>query len=104
MIDDGSAEIAITRTGEGDASVTGAGVDVEWFTGLRVEQLATGAPLVEMHEGLATGTGTRIDVTVTSLEDPHHTWEAIWRGVGVALRGLSRVLAAPDVDIEPGPP
>jgi HAD superfamily hydrolase (TIGR01509 family) len=104
MIDDGSAEIRITRTRDGGASITGAGVDIPWFTSLRVEQLATGAPLVDMLGGLAAGTGTRIDVTVTSLEDPHHTWEAVWRGVGVALRGLSAALAEPDVEIEPGPP
>jgi imidazoleglycerol phosphate dehydratase HisB len=59
---------------------------------------------VELLEGLASGARTSIDVSVTSLEDPHHTWEAIWRGVGVALRGLSNSLADPDIEIAPGPP
>lgn len=91
MIDDGSAEVRVRR-GSG-LSLTGAGVDVDWFVGLRCEQLGDGAPLVELLEGLAAGAGVELDVAVTSLEDPHHTWEAIFRGVGVALRGLSRTLA-----------
>jgi HAD superfamily hydrolase (TIGR01509 family) len=105
MIDDGSAEVRATRAPEPRVELSGAGVDVDvdWFTGLRVEQLATGMPLVEMLDGLAEGTGTSFTIEVASLEDPHHTWEAIWRGVGVALRGLSSTLAEPDVQIEPGP-
>ena len=105
MIDDGSAEVRITRAqGEPRVALTGAGVDVAWFTSLRVEQLADGRPLTELLDGVARGAGTSIEVCVTSLEDPHHTWEAVWRGVGVALRGLSATLAEPDVDIEPGAP
>ncbi len=103
MIDDGSAEVRVTRGG-GTATLTGAGVDIGWFTSLRVEQLADGRPLVQMLNGLAHGAGTSFDITVTSLEDPHHTWEAIWRGVGVALRGLSSTLEKPDVEIELGAP
>jgi HAD superfamily hydrolase (TIGR01509 family) len=106
MIDDGSAEVRIAR-GEGPragARLTGAGVDVDWFVTLRCEQLPNGEPLVELLNGLAEGAGVGIEVTVTSLEDPHHTWEAIWRGVGVALRGLSRTLAETDVALEPAAP
>jgi HAD superfamily hydrolase (TIGR01509 family) len=103
MIDDGSAEVRIERGG-GTATIEGAGVDVDWFKALRVEQLSDGGPLVAMLAGLAQGSGTSIRVVVTSLEDPHHTWEAIWRGVGVALRAMSNTLADPDVEIEPGAP
>jgi HAD superfamily hydrolase (TIGR01509 family) len=103
MIDDGSAEVRVRRGGD-TATLSGAGVDVGWFTKLRVEQLDTGEPLLELLQGVAERAGTRIDVSVTSLEDPHHTWEAIWRGVGVALRGLSSTLAQPEIDVEPGQP
>ncbi|MEA2428531.1 MAG: hypothetical protein QOF37_2159 [Thermoleophilaceae bacterium] len=104
MIDDGSAEVTVTRGGRPGVEMTGAGVDVDWFTGLRVEQLPDGRPLAEMLGGLAEGAGTAIAVVVTSLEDPHHTWEAVWRGVGVALRGLSRTLADPQIEVDPGEP
>ena len=104
MIDDGSAEIRLARGGDPRVELAGAGVDVDWFTSLRVEQLPDGRALVELLGGLAEGARTSIDVSVTSLEDPHHTWEAIWRGVGVALRKLSRTLAEPDVEIDAGRP
>jgi HAD superfamily hydrolase (TIGR01509 family) len=101
MIDDGSAEVRVGR-GAG-VELTGAGVDVDWFTGLRVEQLDDGRPLLALLGGLAEGAGVHVQVAVTSLEDPHHTWEAIWRGVGMALRGMSRTLGRP-AEREPGPP
>jgi HAD superfamily hydrolase (TIGR01509 family) len=103
MIDDGSAEVRAERGGSGVA-IQGAGVDVEWFLGLRCEQLRDGRPLVELMTGLAEGAGIGLAVTVTSLEDPHHTWEAIWRGAGIALRGLSATLADPGVEAEPAAP
>jgi HAD superfamily hydrolase (TIGR01509 family) len=96
MIDDGSAEVRVTRGAQPHAELTGAGVDVDWFTSLRVEQLDTGAPLVELLDGLSAGAAIEASVVVTSLEDPHHTWEAVWRGVGVALRGLSATLGGRD--------
>jgi HAD superfamily hydrolase (TIGR01509 family) len=104
MIDDGSAEVTVTRSGDPGAELTGAGVDVDWFTSLRVEQLHDGRPLLDLLQGLAEGAGTSVTVAVTSLEDPHHTWEAVWRGVGVALRGLSRTLAEAAVELEPAAP
>jgi imidazoleglycerol phosphate dehydratase HisB len=77
------------------ASLRGiAGYDADRFVGLRVEQLADGRPLVDLLEGLAHEAGVGIGVDIASVEDPHHTWEAIFRAVGVALRGLSDTLIA----------
>lgn len=95
MIDDGSAEVRVSRSAQPGVALAGAGVDVDWFLSLRCEQLADGRPLLALLEGLARGAAVDLQVAVTSLEDPHHTWEAIWRGVGVALRGLSQTLADP---------
>ncbi len=99
LIDDGSCEVTLERQGPGEtASVTLSGeiggVDPEGFVAMRVEQLASGAPLVRLLEGLAQATGLRMQVALASLEDPHHTWEAVFRAVGVALRGLSATLTA----------
>lgn len=95
LIDDGSCEVTLTRSpaDAGAVSLSGA-VDAEAFVGLRVEQLVTGAPLVRVLEGLAGACGLRMTVVLGGLEDPHHTWEAVFRAVGIALRGLSRTLTA----------
>jgi beta-phosphoglucomutase-like phosphatase (HAD superfamily)/imidazoleglycerol phosphate dehydratase HisB len=105
MIDDGSAEVRVERSDTPSVELTGAGVDVDWFTSLRCEQLTDGRPLIALLDGLAEGAGASARIVVTSLEDPHHTWEAVWRGLGVALRGLSRTLngagASPTEDGQP---
>jgi HAD superfamily hydrolase (TIGR01509 family) len=99
LIDDGSCEVTLERT-QADAGLvvlTGSGpggVDPERFVGMRVEQLTTGLPLVQLLEGLTRACGLRLTVALASLEDPHHTWEATYRAVGIALRGLSRTLIA----------
>lgn len=92
MIDDGSCEVYLERARPPELAIVGLSVDVDWFVSLRCEQLSDGKPLVDMLRGLAEGAGLYIRVDVASLEDPHHTWEAVWRGFGLALRGLSRTL------------
>lgn len=95
LIDDGSCEVTLERTRSGAGLVVlGGAVDTERFVAMRVEQLATGRPLVRVLEGLARACGLRVRIDVASLEDPHHTWEAIFRAVGIALRGLSQTLIA----------
>jgi HAD superfamily hydrolase (TIGR01509 family) len=90
MIDDGSAEV---RVSAGDAGVSIIGtrnVDVDWFLSLRCEQVESGEPLSALLGGLAAGAGLRVDVRIGSFEDPHHTWEGIYRGVGIVIDKLSR--------------
>ncbi len=92
MIDDGSCEIALRRNGAGGARLrASAQVDLDWFLALRCEQLSSGQPLVRMLDGLGAGCGVEFDVFVASAEDPHHTWEGIFRGIGI---GLSKLVAA----------
>jgi HAD superfamily hydrolase (TIGR01509 family) len=86
MIDDGSAEVTVRAADAGALTMTATDeVDLDWFLGLRCEQLSNGAPLVAMLSGLCGGGGFDLDVTVASLEDPHHTWEGVYRAVGIAL-------------------
>ncbi|MBV8541021.1 MAG: HAD family phosphatase [Pseudonocardiales bacterium] len=86
MIDDGSAEIRVTAASPGGAVLTASRqVDLEWFLSSRAEQLSDGKPLVEVLEGLGAGGALDLDITVASFEDPHHTWEGVFRGVGIAL-------------------
>lgn len=100
MIDDGSAEVRIGTPGPGARGrVHGVpNLDLEWFLGCRCEQLTTGRPLVELLDGLAHGLGRPVDVTVWSVEDPHHAWEGVYRSLGIAL---SRLLPAIDQATEP---
>ncbi|MGH3866735.1 MAG: HAD-IA family hydrolase [Pseudonocardiaceae bacterium] len=86
MIDDGSAEIHVTTTSSGGAVLTASHqVDLEWFLSSRAEQLSDGKALVEVLQGLGAGGDLDIKILVASFEDPHHTWEGVFRGVGIAL-------------------
>jgi HAD superfamily hydrolase (TIGR01509 family) len=86
MIDDGSAEVHLCTAVEGLLKFRGASsIDIDWFLGLRCEQLSHGRPLVRLLEGLARELGLAISITLCSVEDPHHSWEGIFRSVGIAL-------------------
>ena len=62
MIDDGSAEISV-RLGEAKLELSAVpGLDLAWFTSLRCEQMDSGAPLIELLEGLAEGIRASIGV------------------------------------------
>ncbi len=86
MMDDGSAEILISPDASGTLDIrSGAQVDREWFLAMRCEQLSSGRGLVDLLTGLARGLEMKIEIMIVSFEDPHHTWEAVFRGIGVAL-------------------
>jgi imidazoleglycerol phosphate dehydratase HisB len=86
MIDDGSAEVRIAASGAPAVLLTAAeGVDLPWMQSLRCEQLSSGAPLQAMLDGLARACGLRLEALIGSLEDPHHTWEGLFRAIGIAL-------------------
>ncbi len=91
MIDDGSAEVRMTTTADVRNTVSLQGtsqVDIEWFLSSRCEQLSSGRPLVDLLEGMATAFPMHLDILVCNFEDPHHTWEGIFRSVGIALNSL----------------
>ncbi|RUA02925.1 MAG: hypothetical protein DSY89_01955 [Deltaproteobacteria bacterium] len=89
MMDDGSSEVRLSPDFVGAVEIfTGTQIDKEWFLSQRCEQLASGHELVRLLKGLARGLGMKIDLKVCSFEDPHHTWESVFRGVGIALNRL----------------
>jgi HAD superfamily hydrolase (TIGR01509 family) len=89
MIDDGAAEVLI------DVAEP-AGVDFDTHASLprssvlamRVEQVAAGAELIELMEGLADGLDAKITVRMCTFEDPHHSWEGVYRAIGICLARL----------------
>lgn len=93
MIDDGSAEVSIeltpSPTEAGALILTGMEqLDLDWFLSLRAEQIDSGKPLVELMQGLAQGLQARLQVKVCSVQDPHHTWEGVFRSIGIALNRM----------------
>ncbi|HID07355.1 MAG TPA: hypothetical protein EYP10_09430, partial [Armatimonadetes bacterium] len=96
MIDDGSAEVIVRLDAGRDLQIQAAApVDRQWFLSLRCEQLASGRHLVDLLTGLCRGLDAEIIIRVCSFEDPHHTWEGIFRGVGMALGKLFTPPAGP---------
>jgi len=86
MIDDGSAEILLCLDADPLVEFTAIGeIDLDHFLSLRSEQLSSGHPLRELIEGLVAGLGAEMTIRVCSIEDPHHTWEGIFRAIGIAL-------------------
>lgn len=98
MIDDGSAEIKITAAAHGQLFITStAQVDCAWFLASRCEQLVSGTSLLELLEGIALTLSLIIEIKVCNFEDPHHTWEGIFRSVGIALNRLL-IIPSPDAN------
>ncbi len=90
VMDDDSCELKLRCDGVGGVRLHAATpVDLNWFLALRCDQLPSGQPLVSLLQGLGAGFGVSIDILVTSAQDPQHTWEGIFRGVGVGLNKLT---------------
>ncbi len=105
MIDDGSCELALRASGAGGVRFRASRqVDLGWFLGLRCEQLSNGEPLVSLMQGLGAGCGVEFDVLVASAEDPHHTWEGIFRAVGIGLNKLTASLVSAEPPDDTLPP
>ncbi len=85
MIDDGSAEVLVKLKEKGLDINSEKQVNPQWFLSSRCEQLASGQPLVDLLKGLSEGLNAKIALNICSFEDPHHTWEGVFRGVGIAL-------------------
>lgn len=89
MIDDGSAEVVLAQSDDPGLRLNSIeSLDLEWFLGLRCEQLDSGRPLLQLLQGLARGLSARIEIRVCAVEDPHHSWEGVFRGLGIALHKM----------------
>jgi imidazoleglycerol phosphate dehydratase HisB len=88
MIDDGSAITSVYLDQQGVNLTASGGVDLDWFLGLRCEQIENGKPLVDLLEGISQGLSAKIESIICNVEDPHHTWEGVYRGLGICLNKL----------------
>jgi HAD superfamily hydrolase (TIGR01509 family) len=89
MIDDGSAEVHIDLSASAGVLFEPVNaIDLDWFLSLRCEQLSSGAPLVELLQGMTKGLDGFFRIRVCNLDDPHHTWEGVFRAMGIALNKI----------------
>jgi HAD superfamily hydrolase (TIGR01509 family) len=89
MIDDGSAEVHIDLSASAGVQFESVqAIDFDWFLSLRCEQLSNGVPLVELLQGMTKGLDGLFKIRVCNLDDPHHSWEGIFRAVGIALNKI----------------
>ncbi len=86
MIDDGCALITLDFSGKGVQIEGVDSVDIDDLLSQRVEQMKRGKDLALIIEGISEAIGAKISVLVTYDIDMHHTWEAIFRGIGIALK------------------
>jgi HAD superfamily hydrolase (TIGR01509 family) len=89
MIDDGASEvlIALDEPPGLDFSVH-PDLSQSRIERMRVEQIKAGADLLKMLKGFADGLGAHITARMCTFEDPHHSWEGLFRAVGICLARL----------------
>ena len=85
MIDNGSAVVSVNMNEHGMTISSVEGIDCEQFKRLRCEQMHSGAPLIALLEGISDSLSAKINIEIWSLKDAHHTWEGVFRGLGIAL-------------------
>ncbi len=87
MIDDGSVEVYIQQNSANPQVTMEVVFDVEldYFLNLRCEQIDSGQSLQDLLDGISKGMEADIYVRICSHEDTHHTWEGLFRAIGIAL-------------------
>lgn len=86
-IDDGAAKVKLSASKNPKVEISSSkNVDLELFKNSRCEQLQNSKPLEELLSGLADGLKIRMKIVVLNFKDPHHTWEGIFRCVGICLQ------------------
>lgn len=89
MIDDGAAECLVDFTGTAGTAFSGHhSLDMDRILDMRVEQVGAGRELIALLDGLSEGLGARIEVRLCTFEDPHHSWEGVYRALGITLNRL----------------
>lgn len=81
IIDEGCATAAVSIEGRPKLFLEGNPV-----TDLTMVEDMKTCDLDDFLDGLALGLGATIRIVVESGKDPHHTWEAMFRALGEALR------------------
>lgn len=84
-IDDGIAKVK-TQSDEPILIIKSSkNVDLNFFLKNRCEQIESGQPLLDLLEGISNGLKINIEIIICNHRDSHHTWESVFRGVGICL-------------------
>jgi imidazoleglycerol phosphate dehydratase HisB len=89
MIDDGAAECLVDFTKPAELKLSAHhSLNLDAILNMRVEQVQHGIELVELLGGLADGLDALIDIRICTFEDPHHSWEGVYRALGICLNRM----------------
>ncbi len=89
MIDDGAAECLVDLSKSSELKLSAHhSLNLERILNMRVEQVDQGQELVDLLKGLAEGLDALIDMRICTFEDPHHSWEGVYRALGICLNRL----------------
>ncbi|MEM9739371.1 MAG: HAD family phosphatase [Pseudomonadota bacterium] len=89
MIDDGAAECLVDLTQAPGVQFDGHhSLDMDRILEMRVEQVSRGGDLIDLLNGLSQGLSARIELRLCTFEDPHHSWEGVYRALGITLNRL----------------
>ncbi len=85
-IDDGTAKVKISF-GEPFVEIKSTdNVDLDLLRKSRCEQLENSIPLEELLKGLSESLNVGIEIVVMNFKDQHHTWEGVFRTIGICLQ------------------
>ncbi|MEL6569032.1 MAG: hypothetical protein AAFQ22_11475, partial [Pseudomonadota bacterium] len=89
MIDDGAAECLVDFARPPETHFSGHhSLDLARILDMRVEQVGAGQELIDLLDGISHGLGARIEIRLCTFEDPHHSWEGVYRALGITLNRL----------------
>ncbi|MEL6661984.1 MAG: HAD family phosphatase [Pseudomonadota bacterium] len=89
MIDDGAAECLVDLGAAPALEFSGHhSLDMARILDMRVEQVSAGQQLLDLLEGLSRGLRGKIAIRLCTFEDPHHSWEGVYRALGITLNRL----------------
>lgn len=95
-IDDGTVKVKLSQSENPGVEITSTeNVNLDFFLNSRCEQINNHEPLTALLNGLTAATNLRIQAIVLNHKDSHHTWEGLFRSVGVCLNKMM----APEVQL-----
>ncbi|MBN2422182.1 hypothetical protein JXB41_03055 [Candidatus Woesearchaeota archaeon] len=86
-IDDGTAKARISYSTNPKVKLSASkNVDLDLLKSSRCEQINNSKPLEDLLKGLADSLKIEIDIVVLNFKDQHHTWEGVFRTIGICLQ------------------
>lgn len=89
FIDDGVAKVKIKKSENFSLTLKSTkNVDLDFFINGRCEQIKSHEPLTSFLQGLTKSLSIEIEIVVCNHRDSHHTWEGVFRGIGICMEKI----------------